>query len=475
MIAGFDRLFEQARPAFTQERTFERARTLAISSLVGLGRRTVSGMLCASAQQFSDWSAAYRLFERQRFDTDALFAPVRREVVERLGVQEPLVVMMDDTLIRKRGRKVHGTGWRRDPLGPAFCSNFVWGQRFLQLSAALPDMAVVGRARGVPLDLTHAPSAVKPNKKAPEQEMAEYRVQQKFMKVSSVGARRLSELRSRLDKDHQEHGRRIIVSVDGGFTNRAVFRNLPHDTVAIGRIRKDARLFLPPVEGVRPSRGRRRWYGESLPTPEQIRQDVSIPWSTVSAFAAGKTHSFEIKTIAPIRWLGTGAQDARLVVIRPLAYRPRKGSRLLYRNPAYLLCTDPELPIDRLLQSYLWRWEVELNFRDEKTILGVGEAQVRTREAVETVPAFIVAAYAFLLLAGTENKKEVSVLPPPKWRTADPPARDSTARLLGMFRAQLWGKAMGVNLSHFVDNRPIATKPVLFEETLQSAVCYAFR
>lgn len=75
-------------------------------------------MLCASAQQFTDWSAAYRIFERQRFDTEALFAPVRQEVVERIGTEESLVVMMDDTLIRKRGRKVHGAGWKRDPLGP---------------------------------------------------------------------------------------------------------------------------------------------------------------------------------------------------------------------------------------------------------------------------------------------------------------------------------------------------------------------
>jgi hypothetical protein len=56
MIASFNRLFDKTRPAFAQERTFERARTLAMSSLVGLGRRTVSGMLCASAQQFTDWS-----------------------------------------------------------------------------------------------------------------------------------------------------------------------------------------------------------------------------------------------------------------------------------------------------------------------------------------------------------------------------------------------------------------------------------
>lgn len=475
MIGSFERLFEQTRPAFAQDRTFERARTLAMSSLVALGRRTVSGMLCASSQQFTDWSAAYRVFERQRFSTEALFTPVSREVIGRLGPGEPLVVMMDDTLIRKRGRKVHGTGWRRDPLGPPFCSNFVWGQRFLQVSAALPDRAVAGRARGVPIDLTHAPSPRKPGKRASEQAWTEYRTQQQSTKVSSVGATRLAELRVRMDEEHHEQNRRLIVSVDGGFTNRAVFRNLPHDTVAIGRIRKDARLFLPPVEQARSSRGRRRWYGEPLPTPEQIRQDESIPWTTVQAFAAGKTHSFEVKTIAPVRWLGTGEQDVRLVVVRPLAYRPQKGTRLLYRNPVYLLCTDPELPLDRLLQAYLWRWEVELNFRDEKTVLGVGEAQVRTPTAVETVPALIVAAYAFLLLAGTEDKEGASALPSPKWRNADPPVRDSTARLIGMFRTQLWGKAMGVNLRHFEDKGQGGTKPVLFDKSLPSAVCYAFR
>jgi hypothetical protein len=473
MIVSFNRLYDKTRPAFAQERTFERARTLAMSSLVGLGRRTVTGMLCASAQQFTDWSAAYRLFERQRFDTDALFAPVRREVLERLAPEEPMVVMMDDTLVRKRGRKVHGAGWKRDPLGPAFCKNFVWGQRFLQVSAALPDPSLAGMARGIPIDMIHAPSPAKPGKRASEEDWQEYRVRQQAMKVSSVGAARLTELREQLDRD--DMGRRLIVSVDGGFTNRTVFRNLPHNTVAIGRIRKDAKLFLPPAEETKPRRGRRRWYGDPLPTPEQIRQDESIPWSTVTAFAAGKNHLFEVKTVAPVRWLGTGDKDVRVVAIRPLAYRPRKGAHLLYRNPVYLLCTDPDLPLERLLQSYLWRWEVELNFRDEKTVMGVGEAQVRTKAAVETVPAFVVAAYSFLLLAGTEDNKRESMLPKPKWRTTDPPVRLSTASMIGMFRSQLWGKAMGVNLTHFVERKAAGMKPVLFEKSVSSAVCYAFR
>lgn len=473
MIDAFNRLFDQTKPAFAQDRTFERARTLAMSSLVGLGRRTVSGMLCASAQQFTDWSAAYRLFERQRFDKDILFAPARREVVGRLGQDEPLVVMMDDTLIRKRGRKVHGTGWKRDPLGPPFCSNFVWGQRFLQVSAALPNLSVTGQARGIPIDLTHAPSPAKPGKKAAKMVWDEYRLQQQTMKVSSVGAARLADLRKQLDQE--DDGRRLIVSVDGGFTNRTVFRNLPDNTVAIGRIRKDAKLFLPPTEDNSPRRGRRRWYGAPLPTPEQIRQDDTFVWHTVQAFAAGKTHSFDVKTVAPLRWLGTGATDARLVVVRPLAYRSRKGARLLYRNPVYLLCTDPDLPLEQLLQSYLWRWEVELNFRDEKTVMGVGEAQVRSQAAVESVPAFVVAAYAFLLLACTSLNRGEPDLPQPKWRTSTPPDRESTARMIGMFRAQLWGKAMGVNLRDFANRKAAGVNPVLFEKSLPAAVCYAFR
>ena len=293
------------------------------------------------------------------------------------------------------------------------------------------------------------------------------------MKVSAVGSQRLAQLRKQLDQE--DRSRRLIVSVDGGFTNRTVLRNLPGNTIAIGRIRKDAKLFAVPAEETVSRRGRRRYYGDALSTPEQIRKDAAFAWQKVEAFAAGNRHVFEVKTIAPIRWIGTGEIDARLVVIRPLAYRPRKGGRLLYRHPVYLLCTDPELPLEKLLQSYLWRWEIELNFRDEKTVIGVGEAQVHSRNAVESVPSFIVAAYAFLLLAASGDNTGLSELPQPKWQKHAAVDRDSTARMLGMMRSQLWAKAMGINLHHFVNRKDADTKPLFFENSLPDAVCYAFR
>lgn len=458
-------MFSQAYAAFGQDRIYRRAKRLAVGALVGLGKKTITGILCAGAQQFEDWSAAYRLFEKERIDRSALFAPAINAVVERL-TDKPLVVMIDDTLIRKRGTKVYGAGWKRDPLGPHFRTNFVWGQRYLQVSAALPDEASPAKARGIPIDFIHAPSAKKPSKKASEEEMAEYKILQKEMRVSAVAAERLELLREQVED------KKIVCAVDGGFTNRTVFRKIPENTVLIGRIRKDAKIFAPPIEEDSPKRGRRRWYGEALPTPEQVRKDESIPWQTVNVHASGKLQQFEVKRIAPVRWIGTGERDVQVIVIRPLAYRPRKGARLLYRKPVHLICTEPGMPLEEALQAYVWRWEIEVNFRDEKTVVGVGEAQVRTPEAVETAPALMVASYAFLLLAamGTDEK---STLPRPKWQTESTSERASTQQPVNFFRAQLWNIAIDTNLTHFESQTLATQNPFNSKNSLNDAVSYA--
>lgn len=238
IVDAFEDLFSQTRPAFEQDRIYQRARKMAISAIVAMGKRTVSGMICAGAEQFRDWSAAYRVFSGDRMDKDALFAPARNAVVGRLDDDQPLTVVMDDTIVRKRGRKVHGAGWKRDPLGPHFCDNFVWAQRFLQMSAALPDTECPGRVRGIPIDLVHAPSPSKPRKKEGEDAWKGYRLQQKACRVTKVAAGSLSRLREAVPN------RKIICSVDGGFTNQTFFRNIPDNTILIGRIRKDAKLFF---------------------------------------------------------------------------------------------------------------------------------------------------------------------------------------------------------------------------------------
>ena len=59
---------------------------------------------------------------------------------------------------------------------------------------------------------------------------------------------------------------------------------------------------------------------------------------------------------------------------------------------------------------------MEYNFRDEKSVIGVGEAQVRNENSVTKEPQFAVAVYSALLMAsvkayGDQYHKERGVVP----------------------------------------------------------------
>lgn len=106
---------------------------------------------------------------------------------------------MDDTLLRKTGKKVDGAKWMRDPLRPPFQANMVWGQRFMQISLSLSPRMEIIRTATVPVDLHHCPSVKKPGKDAVEQDCELFRGTQKKTKLSVAGAQRISALRKGLD------------------------------------------------------------------------------------------------------------------------------------------------------------------------------------------------------------------------------------------------------------------------------------
>ena len=185
-----------------------------------------------------------------------------------------------------------------------------------------------------------------------------------------------------------------------------------------------------------------------------------------------------IKHLPKILWRTAGlGHTLQLVVIAPLSYRLRKGSKLLYRQPAFLICTDPELDLRALVQGFVQRWGIEVNFREQKTLLGVGQAQVRHPDSVQAVPAMQVASYAMLQLACLRTlggPVKPDLLPPPKWAAAHAPPRFSTPRAINQLRAEVWGLALGLaNISGFAAHSTPTTKPEKFLPDLGSAVFYA--
>jgi hypothetical protein len=79
-----------------------------------------------------------------------------------------------------------------------------------------------------------------------------------------------------------------------------------------------------------------------------------------------------------------------------------------------------------MLQAYFDRWQIEVNHREEKDTLGVGQAQLRSQLAVPRQPALAVAAYSALLLAALVTfgpGRNPHYQPLPKWRrNADRPS-----------------------------------------------------
>ena len=390
-------MINECSGAFSNHNSWKKGKELLYGSFNCLGRHTVTGMISAGGNQFEDWSATYRIFSKQRIDISEFMKVIQSNVLKETEDRNHIVAHMDDTIIKKTGKRIPGTAWRRDPLGPPFHTNFIWGQRFIQISMALPKDGVIGQSRAIPVDFHHCPTVVKPNKKATDEEIKQYKEEKTRFKLSRQGSERIKLLRENLNNNGGQD-KQLIMSVDGSYSNNEVLKNLPQGVTLIGRIRKDTKLFKLP--NFQPERGRKRVYGEQLPTPEQIRQSDDYQWQEVKAWAAGKEHNFNVKIVDDIRWKSAGKKhNLKLVIIRPLGYRLTKGSKVLYRKPAYLICTDPELDIQTLLQAYLWRWEIEVNFREEKSMLGCGQAQVRNPNSAETFPAFIAAAYALLHIA----------------------------------------------------------------------------
>lgn len=426
------------------------------------GRHTVTGMLSASGKQFKDWSSAYRLFSKQRIDIHKIMNLIQLNVIQEADCLPYVVAHMDDTVIKKTGKRIPGTAWRRDPLGPPFQTNLIWGQRFIQVSLALPRNGQIGQSRAIPVDFHHCPSVVRPGKSAEKEQWQAYKEEKKTAKLSRQGADRIALIRKTLDSQGYKN-KELVVGVDGSYTNKEVLKNLPQGTTIIGRIRKDTKLYTLPSS--QSGAGRKLVYGDQLPTPEQIRQSDQYPWQQVEAWAAGKRHHFDIKVVSDVRWRSAGKQDLVLIIIRPLGYRLSKNSRVLYREPAYLICTETNISIQNILQAYLWRWEIEVDFREEKTLLGCGQAQVRNPKSAESLPAFVAAMYGLLHLAShrTNTNPNAITLPRPKWYPKQDDKRITTGDLLNNLRAQLCAKYSNLNFSDFVNN-------LILEQSLKNSI-----
>jgi hypothetical protein len=436
LLAEFLAIVEEWCEVFPQQRTFQRAVRQALGSLVCLGRRCLTRIIWTNGGQSRSWSAEYFLHSRCQWEPQELFRPILKRALEHCP-QRLVGVALDDTRLRKTGRSIPQAFYQRDPLSPPFHVNLVLGLRFLQASLLVPlhRNAPVG-TRALPIRFQEVSRVKRPGKRATEEMQQQYREAAKQRNLSRSFVEMGRQLRQELDLVGGRN-KVLVLAGDGSFCNRTCFAEIPERSVLLVRARKDAKLcFRAPVSE---QSSARRFYSVEKFTPEQVRQDASREWKTTKIFYGGKRRKIRYKQVAEVYWQrGAKQRPLRLIVIAPTPYRKNKSKRLYYRDPAFLLTTDLRSSPPQLLQIYFDRWQIEVNHREEKDTLGVGQAQLWNVTSVPKQPVLAVAAYSALLLAslkafGAERGAAYAELP--KWRRSA--RRPSCLDLITLLRKEM--------------------------------------
>ena len=334
---------------FTQP-TFRTFRALLVGFIARVGEHTVTGCLVAGGVAGA-WhhSRAHRFFSRARWSPDGLGLVLLDLIVGRLvDPDAPLLIVIDDTLLRRSGPRVWGTAWHHEAIGST-PRRFAWGNNWV-VAAIVVRLAFLGRPAALPVL---------------------FRLQVKRTDSKHELAAQLIAL---IAERHPQ--RRIDIVGDGHYTGPALVCR--SNVTLTARLRADAALheLAPPRTG---KRGRPRAMGARLPSLQQIARDPATAWETVEVRRYGRTATVHIH---------------RLTCLWYRSHRDRPLTMLLVRDPSSkepydvaLISTDLHASTVQLVERFACRWSIEVAFEDAKQLAGVGEARNRTELAVKrTVP-----------------------------------------------------------------------------------------
>jgi len=321
------------------------------------GKRTVCGMLAgAGLARIWPHDRAHRFFARARWDPGELGLAVARLVVALLvPAGEPVVVAIDDTLFRRRGKKVWAASWFHDgsALGPAKTG---YGNTWV-IAAVVVRLPAVRRPVAIPV-------------------LAKLVIKDTSSASRLWLARRMAEMLA-----GALPGRHIRVVADSAYAGGEL-KKLPAAVTWTTRLRKDAALHgLPPARTGR--RGRPRTRGDRLPSLAGLAATTAFTQVTVTRY--GKAAAISAAAITCLWPAVFGARPVTVVLIRD---RSAAGYDLA------LVTTDTAAAAAQVIERYAARWSIEVMIEDARQVFGAGQARNRTARAVERTIPFQLACQA---------------------------------------------------------------------------------
>ena len=412
-------LLKQFRPAFKQQRVYNRMVVLLVGEVLTLARHTVTQILITLGWVERDWSAWYRFFRRARFPYARLAFLFLKAILENF-TGEVFVVAGDGTTTPRTSRKMEGVGWLPHPGTAPFHRGLSLRQRWFHLAWLTP--AEGGYTRAIPL--LWLPAFTAKAKRQTQPARSEVRAAQVALRWLRAALRTLG--RGTLP---------ILFVGDGRYDQVNLWRQRPPGVILMARSAKNRRLFFLPGPDMRPNRK----YGHPAPTPQQIWRERTR-WRKMSIEVRGRTRHLQVKVVGPVLRRGAPEQPLFLIVVRG------KSRGKVRREPLPFLVSAVRqggewvlpLPVQDLLFWAWQRWEIEVVHRELKSTFGLGEKQCwHTESAVRSVQ-WSAWAYAVLVLAGYRAWGiQGGERPPTRWWRGS--GRWSLNTLWRAYRAAWWG------------------------------------
>jgi hypothetical protein len=329
-------LLHRAAPAFTSP-SFALFAELLCAWICATGRRTICGMVAVMDPATRGAHDAYhRLVRVGSWSLEAIWDSMVSLVVARLSTDQPIVCLIDDTLMHRPGRKVEGAGSYRDAVRSTH-RRVVYARGLCLVTLAIRVTAPWG---GMPIAI---PVGIRLHRKG-------------AATLTELARCLMVELAGRLPE------RRFVLCADGAYATLAG-ADLPSTTV-VSRMRRDAALFGPrPARTGR--RGRPRARGQRLPTPPLLAARAR-KWTTVDLPWRGASITKKLWS-RPVLWYGVCPTAMVLLVI----VRDPTGNE----PDDFFFTTDLYMAPAQVVSIYGDRWAIECTYRDVKQLAHGQEPQ----------------------------------------------------------------------------------------------------
>lgn len=367
IVASFAYLLQGLSGVMTAP-TFARFNEL-VTGWLFASRRTVTGMLRAAGLAGRCHHAGYhRLFSTARWSLDQLGLAVLRLILSLLG-EGVIFVAVDDTLARKRGLKMFGTGMHHDPLLSSRGNKVLnWGHNWVVLSIIFPSPLRPGHYFSLPILFR-----LYLNRKSAAREQRAYRARTELA----------LELLALLGK--AQPNRHFHALADSAYGGQSVLCHLPQNFDLTSRLVLNARLYeLPPARqpGVR---GRPRRRGAKLPTPAEM---LAERCANVTLDLYGRHDRVRLASAQACQ---RAAPERLLRIVAVEALKGGRGRQAFYS-------TDTQADACDVLMWYARRWSIEVAFHDSKQHLGFEEPQGWTHRAAKRTAPIAMLLYALIVV-----------------------------------------------------------------------------